>query len=232
MRVSPLMLPAAAVLAAVGWLGYKVLARPAASLGMAEVAPATRAATTAPHRRSAHRRLERPGEPAAAARDLGSAKSTSAPGAGRPVLALPAVPETLPNGDPRPLNVVHATPEELAVYKLLTPLIERHKAQQASLNFVTCEAATAAPAGEEEPGPLEAPPRDPKQPICLARMQSRTPEDLREILRDASATYKGHLAVEVRLHREAYTGVWYEADVRVDTDEPYQVPELADLSQL
>jgi hypothetical protein len=225
-----LMLPAAALCAAVGWLGYKLVAPPPKVVtGYVVPGPpgATKPILVKRHRPAQVRFAPRtePGAP-----EAGKGAPASSAGAAALPSETPRVIETLPNGEPRPVNVVRGTPEEMAVHSLLTPLVSRHK--DANLNFVRCDDTLPAPAAGEEPGPLEAPQSDPKQPVCFARMQARDPATLRDILRDASTTYKGHMAVDVRLHTTAYMGAWYEADVRVATDEPYSVPELDQLSQL
>jgi hypothetical protein len=220
-----LMLPAAALCAAVGWLGYKLLAPPPRVLtGYAlPVKPGAPPLLVKRHRPQQVRFHQRDEVPPGAREGLAP---TRAAGAEEPA----PVTATLPNGEPRPLNVVRGTPEEMAVHTLLTPLVARHK--DAELNFVRCDDTLSPPPAGEEPGPLDMPARDPKQPICFARMRTRDASSLREILRDASATYKGHMAVDVRIQTTAYMGAYYQAEVRVDTDDTYAVPELDHLSQL
>jgi hypothetical protein len=127
---------------------------------------------------------------------------------------------------PRNTGPVEVKPEEAVVRRKLEPLVAAHK--DTDLRFVVCEPFTAPPADEarpdEEPSAFDSPPRDPNQPVCRARVKARDRETLSQVVREASTVYQGHLAVEVREHMEAFTGRWYEADLRVDTDEAQSLP--------
>jgi hypothetical protein len=114
-------------------------------------------------------------------------------------------------------------PEENKVRSLLEPMVKRR--ENTDLRFVVCEPFTPRELDEgAEPGPLDTPPRNRSQPICRARVHARDPQALREVVREASAAYSGHLAVEVREHMDAYLGRWFEADLRVETDEAQPLP--------
>jgi hypothetical protein len=224
-----LMLPAAALCAAVGWLGYKLLAPPPKVVTgyLVPGPPGSPPILVKRHRPPAVHFTHRT---EASSREGDKAAPTlTAAAAGAPVEPQPVI-ERLPSGEPRPMNVVHGSPEEMAVHGVFTPLVSQHK--NAELSAVRCDDTLAPPGPGEEPGPLDSPQRDPKQPVCFARVQTRGAGDLRDILRDASATYKGHMAIEVRFKTTSYMGAFYEADVRVGTDEPSPVPELEQITQL
>jgi hypothetical protein len=215
-----LLLPVAAVVVATGWLGFRLLARPSSSAS-AEVAGAP-GARQAPRHRPTRAHVQRKGETTVA-----RPEKPAAAVAPRPMGAAAALPEgevpRLPSGEVRPLTVVHASPEEMAVHRTLTPIVGKHK--DAQVNFITCDAAKP-PAGDEEVTPLTAAPRDPGQNVCFARVQAREPDQMRQILREASEKYRGHVAVEWREHLDAYTGHWWEAEIRTDTDDAIPLPNM------
>jgi hypothetical protein len=115
-------------------------------------------------------------------------------------------------------------PEEAALRRKLEPLLAGRK--DTDLRFVVCEpfGAPAKNEGGDEPSAFDTPPKDPAQPVCRAQVKSRDRNTLGQVVREASTLYEGHVAVEVREHMEAFTGLWYEADLRVDTDDPQPVP--------
>jgi hypothetical protein len=114
-------------------------------------------------------------------------------------------------------------PQETKVRTLLEPLVKRR--ENTDLNFVVCTPYEKPQVEQgQEIDAFDAPPRDTSQPVCRARVQARDPVVLKDVLKDASAAYSGHVAVEVREHLDAYTGHWFEADLRVDTDEVQPLP--------
>jgi hypothetical protein len=118
--------------------------------------------------------------------------------------------------------------EEVAVRKVLEPIIARHPS--ASLPFVRCldpggwKQGSSPDESGESSDPLDVPSREPDQPVCRARIKARERGVLSELLREASAAYHGHMATtDPREHLDAYLGHWFESDVQVDTEESYPV---------
>jgi hypothetical protein len=154
-------------------------------------------------------------------------------GAGKPVGAPQLVPPSRSvysnigmDVRPAPVAKVPRRPEEIAVRRVLEPLVSRRP--NAELPFVRCLDPGGwkqpAPAEGAEPvdDPLDVPGRDPEQAVCRARLRARERADLVGLLRDASGAYKGHLAAtDVREHLDAYLGRWFETDIQVDTEEPF-----------
>jgi hypothetical protein len=119
-------------------------------------------------------------------------------------------------------------PEEAAVRKVLEPLVARRP--NARIGYVRCLDPGGWPQELDENGenndPLAVPPRDPDQAVCRAQLRARDRDDLAGLLRDASGAYAGHLATtDIRERLDAYLGRWWEADVTVDTQEPYAVQD-------
>jgi hypothetical protein len=214
--------PFLTVAAIIGVLGYRALvARRTPGLATpGEVAQASRAGEGrrvaprpawfhAPDGRKAH----------------GTPFPSSAARAGGGAVTAIITPE-LAEGRPRSTGPIDIKPEEAVVRRKLEPLVAGHK--DTDLRFVVCEAFTAPPADEgsanEEPSAFDSPPKDPGQPVCRARVKARDRETLSQVVHEASTLYQGHLAVEVREHMEAFTGRWYEADLRVDTDDAQTLP--------
>jgi hypothetical protein len=154
---------------------------------------------------------------------------------GPPQATVPPTPlPTTPGQPPRPAAAANPPPrpEEVAVRKILEPLIARRP--NAELPFVRCldpggwkQGASTNQQGEsggESDDPLDVPPRDPGQAVCRARVRTRDRAVLFDVLKDASTAYRGHLAAtDPREHLDAYLGRWYEADLQVDTEEAYPV---------
>jgi hypothetical protein len=114
-------------------------------------------------------------------------------------------------------------PQETKVRTLLEPLVKRR--ENTDLNFVVCAPFEAPQLDQgQELGAFDGPPKDRSQPVCRARVHARDAVVLKDVLKDASAAYGGHVAVELREHLDAYTGHWWEADLRVDTDEVQALP--------
>jgi hypothetical protein len=121
-------------------------------------------------------------------------------------------------------------PEEQVVYKKLEPLVAGRK--DTDLRFVVCEPFVAPQAGQDgndegqnqEQSAFDIPPKDPKQPVCRARVMARDHDTLVQVVREASKVYGGHVAIEVKEEMTAYTGVYFTADMRVDTDDAQPLP--------
>jgi hypothetical protein len=215
-RVLVWIAPALALAAVVGTFGYRALAhRRTRSTGQADEG-AVSVAQAEVRRFVAHPSLLRTklhGTPLpSAARRLTSAAPPMEP----------AFASTPP--ERRATTAPIQKPEEAAIRRKLEPLVAGRK--DTDLPFVVCEPYSAPPADEtgEEPSALDRAPRDPAQPVCRARVQARDRDTLVQVVREASSLYGGHLAVEVREHMTAFTGVWYEADLRVDTDDAQSLP--------
>ena len=209
--------PALALAAVVGTIGYRALERRRASRSAG--GDGALADGAADGHRTAHR--------AAALRTKWSvaAKAARKPGGGPAGVAAAVVPES-PSPAPTAAQVNPGTikPEEAVVRHKLEPLVAGKK--DTGLEYVVCEPFSSPPKSEggDEPSAFDTPPKDPAQPVCRAQVKSRDRTTLGQVVREASTLYSGHVAVEVREHMTAFTGVWYEADLRVDTDEQQPIP--------
>ena len=220
-RVLAWIAPALALAAVVGICGYRTLAqrRTRSSLATGEGAASTEPV-------GAHRLPPRPGHARwpSGPRSHGGVVVAAA----QPSVVAPAAPAEAPAAaPPRTTAAVTMKPEEAIIRHKLEPLVASRK--DTDLRFVVCEPFSAPPAdqaqsAEDEPNAFDSPPKDPAQPVCRARVESRDRNTLGQVVREASTLYGGHVAVEVREHMTAFTGVWYEADLRVDTDEPQPLP--------
>ncbi len=209
--------PALALAAVVGTIGDRALERRRASRSAG--GEGALAEGVADGHRTAHQAA------ALRAKWSAAAKAARKPGTGPAGLAKAVVPES-PLPAPAAAKVTPGTikPEEAAVRHKLEPLVAGRK--DTDLEYVVCEPFSSPPKSEggDEPSAFDTPPKDPAQPVCRAQVKSRDRTTLGQVVREASTLYQGHLAVEVREHMEAYTGVWYEADLRVDTDDAQPVP--------
>jgi hypothetical protein len=211
--------PALALAAVVGTIGYRALERRRASRSAG--GEGALAEGVADGHRTAHQAA------ALRAKWSAAAKAARKPGTGTGPAGLAAavVPES-PLPAPTAAKVTPGTvkPEEAAVRHKLEPLVAGRK--DTDLAYVVCEPFSPPPKSEggDEPSAFDTPPKDPAQPVCRAQVKSRDRNTLGQVVREASTLYDGHVAVEVREHMTAFTGVWYEADLRVDTDEQQPVP--------
>ena len=130
---------------------------------------------------------------------------------------------------PPPEGRSSVRPEEIAVRRVLEPLVARRPS--AKIGFIRCLDPGGWPKeidseSGESTNPLDVPTREPNQAVCRAQLRAREQGNLTGLLKDANAAYSGHLATSnIREHLDAYLGRWWEADVQVDTQEPYPVQE-------
>jgi hypothetical protein len=173
-----------------------------------------------------------PGEPEGTSRPAAARPARRrSPSAGKPVGTPQVVPPSRSvysnigtEAKPAPPPRVARRPEEVAVRRVLEPLVARRP--NAELPFVRCldpggwKQPAAGEQAEPDEDPLDVRARDPEQAVCRARLRARERAVLVDLLRDASGAYQGHLAAtDVREHLDAYLGRWYETDVQVDTEE-------------
>ena len=139
----------------------------------------------------------------------------------------PLLPATAAGPAPPPSANRPSRPEEVAVRRVLEPLVARRP--NAELPFVRCQdpggwkSAATGESGDSD-DPLDVRSRDPQQAVCRARLQARDRAVLVDLLEDASGAYQGHLvATDVREHLDAYLGRWFQVEVQLDTEASYPV---------